>query len=82
MLSDTYDALRINRCYQEGKSVDHIINEINQCSGKLFDPEVVKAFNNCFREWETIYTEETRFNRPFPGEKQETEDPELLILRW
>jgi HD-GYP domain-containing protein (c-di-GMP phosphodiesterase class II) len=80
MLSDTYDALRINRCYHQGKSVDFIINEINQCSGSHFDPEVVRAFNNCFQEWEAVYTEETQFNRPFPGET--LEDSELSILRW
>jgi diguanylate cyclase (GGDEF)-like protein/putative nucleotidyltransferase with HDIG domain len=59
MIADTYDALRDNRCYQASQSIDFIINEINSCSGTHFDPEVVKAFNNCFQQWENVYTKQT-----------------------
>jgi len=51
---DAYDALRNHRCYQDEQSLDAVVNEINNCSGSHFDPQVVNAFNNCYQELDNL----------------------------
>lgn len=45
-VADVFDALTTKRSYKEAWSIDDAVNTINQNSGKNFDPNVVKAFNN------------------------------------
>ena len=45
-VADVFDALTTKRSYKEAWSIDDAVNTINQNSGKIFDPNVVKAFNN------------------------------------
>lgn len=41
---DSYDAMTSNRSYKSNISKESAINELKQCSGKQFDPEIVKVF--------------------------------------
>ncbi|MBK8012544.1 MAG: HD domain-containing protein [Deltaproteobacteria bacterium] len=43
-VADVFDALLSPRCYKPKFSDDEAIEEIANCSGKHFDPEVVEAF--------------------------------------
>ncbi len=44
---DSFDAIYHGRIYCAPKSLEESISEINKCSGKQYDPEVVAAFNDC-----------------------------------
>lgn len=43
-ITDAYDAMTHNRPYSVAISNDKALLEINKCSGKQFDPELVKIF--------------------------------------
>ncbi len=49
-VADCFDAMTSNRAYRDATSYSAAINEILECSGKQFDPKVVKAFIECFPE--------------------------------
>ncbi len=49
-LADVYDAMASDRAYRRRMKEEVIINIINQGAGTQFDPEVVTAFNNVYRE--------------------------------
>lgn len=44
---DTYDAIRSNRIYDIGRSVERAMREIAQGRGTQFDPSIVDAFLRC-----------------------------------
>ena len=46
-VADVYDALRSRRSYKEPWEEDMVLSELQQSSGKHFDPEVVEAFFSC-----------------------------------
>ena len=41
---DSYDVMIHSRQYKEAMSIEHAIQEIQDCSGKQFDPEMVEQF--------------------------------------
>ncbi|MBI5192582.1 MAG: GAF domain-containing protein [Nitrospirae bacterium] len=43
-VADTVDAMRADRPYRRGRSMDTIVDELKRCSGSQFDPEVVTSF--------------------------------------
>lgn len=43
-IADTFDAMTTSRVYREAMSVQTAIDEINNCAGAQFDPEIVKVF--------------------------------------
>ena len=43
-VADAYDAMRKTRTYRTGLSLSDAVNELNNLSGKQFDPEVVEIF--------------------------------------
>lgn len=45
-LADVYDALTSQRVYKDSWTPDEAIRVINEGSGRLFDPEVVRAFKS------------------------------------
>lgn len=47
---DSYDAMTTNRIYQKARSPQVALEEINRCSGTLYDPKVVDAFLNYMNE--------------------------------
>ncbi|MDQ4122467.1 MAG: response regulator [Acidobacteriota bacterium] len=52
---DAFDAIISDRVYRAGRSYEEALAEIERCSGKQFDPEVVAAFRRVPREdWETL----------------------------
>lgn len=53
-LADVYDALRHNRCYKPAWELDAVQNEINNQSGKHFDPKLVAIFNENISDLEKI----------------------------
>lgn len=58
---DTFEAMRSSkRAYKGEISLVDVIREINRCSGTQFDPAVVKAFNNCCDELNTLFE---KYNR-------------------
>lgn len=44
---DTYDAIRSNRAYASGRSVEKAVQQIVLGRGKQFDPRIVDAFLRC-----------------------------------
>lgn len=44
-VADTFDAITCDRCYRKGASYGVARQEINDWSGRQFDPAVVQAFN-------------------------------------
>ena len=46
-MADVYDALCSRRSYKEPWEEDRVMEEINNCSGKHFDPEIVDSFFTC-----------------------------------
>jgi len=64
-VADVYDALCFRRSYKEAWSEDRVLEEIRNCSGTHFDPEVVEAFFSCHDVLRSIvnrYPDET--NQP------------------
>lgn len=46
---DSFDAMTSNRPYNERKTYEEGIEELERCSGTQFDPEIVKAFIEVIR---------------------------------
>lgn len=40
-VADAFDAMSSNRCYRNAFEMDHILEELRECSGKQFDPFIV-----------------------------------------
>ncbi|HCE46880.1 MAG TPA: phosphohydrolase [Lentisphaeria bacterium] len=53
-LADSFDAMRTDRVYSKKKPFDFVVEEINRCSGRRYDPVVVEAFNRCAKELDRI----------------------------
>lgn len=47
-VADVFDALCSKRCYKPEWTIEDSRKEILRCAGTQFDPEVVKAFDQCF----------------------------------
>jgi HD-GYP domain-containing protein (c-di-GMP phosphodiesterase class II) len=47
---DSYSAMIIKRVYRKTLSQEDALQEINKNSGKQFDPELVKVFNNLIKK--------------------------------
>jgi HD-GYP domain-containing protein (c-di-GMP phosphodiesterase class II) len=47
-VADAYDAMTSSRPYRKAMSEEAAIQEINRCSGRQFDPNVVEAFNKVY----------------------------------
>ncbi len=60
-LADTFDAMTSKRTYRDGLPLDVVKEEIEDCSGTQFDPEIAKVFldilNNHYDEIEAIKNE-------------------------
>jgi HD-GYP domain-containing protein (c-di-GMP phosphodiesterase class II) len=41
---DSYDAMTVDRVYQKGRSIDEVLEEISQCSGTKYNPDIVSSF--------------------------------------
>ncbi|MBI5483439.1 MAG: HD domain-containing protein [Deltaproteobacteria bacterium] len=57
-LADVYDALSCRRCYKEAWDESEVLQNIQEESGKQFDPELVEVFMDCvdtFRQIEKLY---------------------------
>jgi diguanylate cyclase (GGDEF)-like protein/PAS domain S-box-containing protein/putative nucleotidyltransferase with HDIG domain len=53
-VADTYDAMTSERTYRETLNSKDAIDELNQCSGTQFDPEIVRSFIEMLRKQPTI----------------------------
>ena len=54
-VADAFDAIISNRVYRAGKSYELAAAELERCSGKHFDPQVVAAFHLVPQEdWENL----------------------------
>ncbi len=49
-VADSFDAMSIDRPYRNGRSLEDAYQEILNCSGSHFDPQVVKAFQRAWRQ--------------------------------
>ena len=56
-VADVFDALTMKRCYKPAFTWETSNNIINQGSGKHFDPKIVEAFNQRFRDFINIQKE-------------------------
>ena len=43
-LADTFDAMKSTRSYRSAMPLDQVLEEIRQCAGTQFDPELAKVF--------------------------------------
>jgi putative nucleotidyltransferase with HDIG domain len=53
-VADSFDALRFNRPYRAAIPLDKVVKMITVDSAKQFNPEVLKAFSRCQREFEAV----------------------------
>jgi len=51
---DAYDAIRFDRCYRAGASIEKAVAEIERGAGTQFDPEVARVFKENVQEIEKI----------------------------
>ncbi len=49
-LANTFDVLIGKRCYKDAYSLEESIRIINEDSGKVYDPDIVKVFNKVWRQ--------------------------------
>lgn len=51
-LSDSIDAMRIDRIYKKAISLDACKAEVRRCSGTQFDPRLVELIEVLWSKWE------------------------------
>jgi diguanylate cyclase (GGDEF)-like protein len=49
-IADAYDTMTNDTVYKKALSREEAIDELNKCSGKQFDPQIVKTFVNYLKE--------------------------------
>lgn len=49
-VADSYDSMRNNSIYKRPLSKEEAINELKRCSGKQFDPHIIKVFVDYLKE--------------------------------
>ncbi|VAX16729.1 Response regulator, partial [hydrothermal vent metagenome] len=49
-VADVFDALVNKRVYKKDWTIEEAIEEINNCSGSHFDPKLVDAWNELYKE--------------------------------
>ena len=49
-VADAFDAMTTTRAYRPPKTPTEAFEELRQCAGTHFDPEVVDAFTTAFRD--------------------------------
>ena len=54
-VADAFDALRFHREYRNPSPLESVAQEIIRGAGSQFDPEVVRAFNECYRELDSMF---------------------------
>ena len=54
-VSDTFDAMTSDRPYRKGLSEETAINELQKYAGIQFDPDVVRAFIDAYKDGKIIY---------------------------
>lgn len=55
-IADVYDALRSERYYKAGLSHDESVKIILDGSGTQFDPEIIRVFQSCHRDFESVFS--------------------------
>jgi HD-GYP domain-containing protein (c-di-GMP phosphodiesterase class II) len=50
-LIDSFDAMTTERPYQKTKTFQEAIDELNDCSGKQFDPQFIEPFIAMIKEF-------------------------------
>lgn len=55
-VADAFDILRFGRPYRPAISLKSSVKEINAGRGTQFDPEVVKVFNTCHKEFDSLFS--------------------------
>ncbi len=56
-VADSYDAMNTNRVYRDKLSKEHIIEELERCKGKQFDPKVADVMIKLIKEDKLIIKE-------------------------
>jgi len=56
-VADVYDAITTARVYKTAQSHKQAVDEIRRCSGTCFDPEIVKIFLECEKDFYRIAQE-------------------------
>ena len=56
-VADSYDAMNTNRVYRDKLSKEHIIDELERCKGKQFDPKVADVMIKLIKEDKLIIKE-------------------------
>lgn len=59
LIADTFDAMTTTRPYRKGKGYEYAYKELNQFSGRQFDPQLVKIFIKAHPKWGEIEEEIT-----------------------
>ncbi len=57
-IADTYDAMTTSRPYRDGLPPERAFQEIQDFSGRQFDPELVALFLDCYEEFKQVETED------------------------
>ena len=59
-VADVYDALSNDRIYRKAMGENEVLQYLNENSGGLFDPDIVKVF---LENWDSIQVIRRRFNQ-------------------
>jgi len=54
-ISDAYDSMTSNRPYRKSLSPEEARDELKSCSGKQFDPELIRIFLDVLKEMEEVF---------------------------
>lgn len=49
-VADVFDALVNKRCYKKSWTLEEAVEEMNKCSGSHFDPRLIDAWNELYKE--------------------------------
>ncbi len=63
-VADSFETITSDRVYHKARSMQEGLEEIQRCSGGQFDPEVVEAFEACFRPRYGMSARELAGRRP------------------
>jgi len=81
-VADTFDAITSTRPYRKAQSIEFAIKELNEWSGKQFDPKIVDAFMTCYRRKEitphSINEKEEERKRIFMGGRVNMKKPKVI----
>jgi len=61
-VADSFDTITTARSYKKAEATKYAMEELKQCAGTQFDPEIVEAFYQAYKKGKLTKREYTQFN--------------------